>query len=218
MSANKQELGLLCCVWDDPRGIMRMLDTKTITDFDYVCFFDGMFEQWKGIPEFPFDEVLNVVKDWGNTHEFINVYHEFVVGKTEAEKRNHMMARAYQIGMEWGLVVDADEIPYIDINKWNEEKYKLKDSSFGCHSIMLDNYGHPQRRPRLFNMREQPYLNKTEGMGDHSRIYSSRDGRDMAQDITKTTANVESITLKHDKEFYTKSKLTEREEFGKTKH
>jgi len=215
---DKQEIGLLCCVWDDPRGIMRMLDQPTIESFDYVCFFDGRFSQWKGEAEFPFDEVLNVVKDWGNTHDNINVYHEFVVDKTESEKRAHMMIRAYQIGMQWGLVVDADEIPKIDITKWHQEKYILKDSSFGCHSIVLDNYGLPQRRPRLFNMREQPYLTKTEGMGDHSRVYSSIDGRDLCQDITKTTKNVESITLTHNKEFYSKQKMYDRKEFGKTSH
>jgi len=210
-------IGLLCSVWDDPRGVMRMLDQPTITDYDFVCFFDGKYKQWEGSPEFPKDEVANIIKDWANTKTDVNVYYEYVEDKTEAEKRNHMFFRAEQIGIDWAFIVDADEIPYIDKHEWNQEKVELADISFGCHSVVLDNYGMNQRRPRLYNMRERPYLLE-QGIGAHSRIYSSIDGRDIASDITKTKRDVRSLKLVHDKSFYSEKKMIDRHEFGKTIH
>ena len=212
-----QTIALLCSVWDDPRGVMRMLSQDTIQDFNYIYFFDGKFKDWNAEPEFNVDEVENIVKDFGITHD-MKILYELVGDKTEAEKRNHMFYRAYQLRVDWSLVVDADEIPYIDKHKWNEEKALLANSSFGCHSVVLDNYGLLQRRPRLFNMREQPYLIQHSDNTSHNHIYSSRDGRDMAQDITKTTYDVKSITLKHDKEFYSKYRFECRNRYATVKN
>ena len=217
MTELRQELGLLCCTWDDPRGIMRMFEQDTIEDFDYLCFFDGKFSQWEGEAEFPESETHSIVRDFGDTHD-VNIYYELVEGKTEAEKRNHMFTRAYHIGMDWGLVVDSDEIPFIDKHLWNQERDFLKDSQFGCHSVVLDNYNLIQRRPRLFNMREQPYLLQNPDSLSHNHIYSSIDGRDMAVDITKTSFDVKSITLQHDKEFHSKYRWEYRHKFAKVKN
>jgi hypothetical protein len=212
-----ETLGLICCTWDDPRGIMRMFEQDTIHDFDYLCFFDGKFEQWQGVEEFPVSETHDIVKDFGDTND-VNVYYELVEGKTEAEKRNYMFARAYDIGMDWGLVVDSDEIPYINKHEWNKERPSLSDSEFGCHSVILNNYNLIQRRPRLFNMREKPYLLQNESSLSHDHVYSSRDGRDMTVDITKTKYDVKSITLEHDKEFHSKYRWNWRHEFAKIKN
>jgi len=213
----KEELGLICCCWDDPRGIMRMFEQETIEDFDYLCFFDGKFSQWEGVEEFPVSETHDIVKDFGDTHD-VNVYYELVEGKTEAEKRNFMFYRAHQIGFDWALVVDSDEIPWIDKHEWNQERALLSKSSFGCHSVVLDNYNIRQRRPRLFNMKEMPYLLQDQEKLSHNKIYSSLDGRDMAEDITKTTYDLTSITLTHDKEFHSKYRWNYRHKFSSVKN
>lgn len=211
-----QTIGLICNVWDDPRGIMRMLEQESILDFDYLCFFDGKFSNWEGNAEFPEKEVFNIVDDFATKYaDLINTFYEYVSDKTEAEKRNHSFFRAAQIGMDWALICDADEIPKLDKHLWNEEKSQLANVSFGCHSVMLNNYNIIQRRPRLFNMREKPYLIQHEENTSHNHIYSSIDGRDMAVDITKTTYNVKSISLTHDKEFYSKYRFECRNNFAK---
>jgi len=212
----KETIGLLCCCWDDPRGIMRMFEQETIKEFDYLCFFDGKFKQWEGVEEFPESETHNIVKDYGDTNDDVNVYYEYVDGKTEAEKRNHMFYRAYQIGMDWGLVVDSDEIPFISKHAWNKERHTLK--KYGCYSIILNNYNLIQRRSRLFNMNEQPYLLQNENTLSHHKIFSSLDGRDMTQDITKTKYNINSIKLWHDKGFHSKERWYFRHKFSKVKN
>ena len=196
---------------------MRMFEQETIEDFDFLCFFDGKFSQWEGVEEFPVSETHDIVKDFGDTHD-VNVYYENVDGKTEAEKRNHMFYRAHQIGMEWALVVDSDEIPYIDKHEWNQERPRLSQSSFGCHSVVLNNYNLIQRRPRLFNMKEQPYLLQHETNLSHNKIYSSLDGRDLTVDITKTTYDVTSISLDHDKGFHSKYRWNYRHKFSTVKN
>ena len=135
-----QTIILICSVWDDPRGVMRMLSQDTIEDFDYLYFFDGKFKGWEQEAEFDADEVDMIIKDWGTTHDTKILYEHVGDDKTEAEKRNHMFFRAHQLTVDWALVVDADEIPYIDKHKWNEEKVLLSNSSFGCHSVILNNY------------------------------------------------------------------------------
>ena len=214
----RSELGLICCTWDDPRGIMRMFEQETIQDFDYLCFFDGKFTQWEGVEEFPVSETHDIIKDYGDSTEDVNVYYELVEGKTEAEKRNHMFYRAHQIGMDWCIVVDSDEIPQINKHEWNQERNLLDKSSFGCHSVILDNYNIRQRRPRLFNMKEQPYMLQHETALSHNKIYSGLDGRDITEDINKTTYDVKSIYLTHDKEFHSKYRWDYRHKFSHIKN
>jgi len=210
-----QTIGLICNVWDDPRGVMRILSQDSILDFDFLCFFDGKFSNWEGKPEFNDDEVHKVVADFGEKYQdMVSTIYENVQGKTEAEKRNHSFYISKQLGFDWGLVVDADEIPYLDKHKWNEEKDLLKDSSFGCHAVNFNNHGQLQRRPRLYNMRESPYLIQHPDKTSHNHIYSSIDGRDLPVDVTKTTYTVESIKLEHNKEFYSKYRFECRNKFA----
>jgi hypothetical protein len=193
---------------------MRILEQETIKDFDFICFFDGKFRQWEGEHEFSEDETHNIVKDYGDTTDDVNIYYEYVEGKTEAEKRNFMFYRAHQIGMDWAFVVDSDEIPYINRESWNQESELLFKSDFGCHSVLLNNYDIIQRRPRLFNMKEKPYMVQHENEPSHSKIYSGIDGRDLTEDINKTAYDVGSISLIHDKEFHSKLRWDARKRFG----
>lgn len=208
-----EDIGLLCCTWDDPRGIMRMFEQETIKDFDYICFFDGKFVDWVGDNEFPEAETHDIVKDYGDSTEEVNVYYEYVDGKTETEKRNFMFYRAHQIGMNWALVVDSDEIPYINKHEWNKERKILSKSSFGCHGILLDDYNIIERKPRLFNMKEKPYMIQHENELSHLNVYSSYDGRNLIEDINKTKYDVESINIIHDKELQSDKRFESRKKY-----
>ena len=215
--SNREELGLLCCTWDDPRGIMRMFEQDTIEDFDFLLFFDGKFSQWEGNIEFPANETHDIVKDFGDTHD-VSTYYEYVEGKTEAEKRNHMFKRSMDIGIDWAIMVDSDEIPYINKHEWNIERDLLKYSEFGCHSVLLDNYGIQQRKPRLFNMKDEPYLIQHPTESSHNNIYSSLDGRNITDDISKTSFDCTSIRLEHDKEFHSNYRWNYRHKFANVKN
>ena len=204
-------LGFICCVWDDPRGVMRHLDNPDILMFDYICFFDGKFTQWEGKPEFPVNEVRDVVKDWSQSTG-IQAYYENIVDKTEASKRNHCLFRANQIGMKWGLIVDADEIITLDRIEFDIESYLMDRGE--CHAVMVDNYNIPQRKPRLLDIKCRPYYKDN----DHSKIYSGDTGKTISENITATDYTVESITIKHNKEFYSEYRFDQRNIYGATKH
>jgi hypothetical protein len=211
----RETLGLLCSCFDDPRGIMRMFEQPTIEDFDYLYFFDGKYSQWEGKAEFPVNETRDIVKDFGDTHN-ISVYYELVEGKTEAMKRNHMFQVALDLGTDWALIIDSDEIPYINKHEWNIERTNLGKSKYGCfgvESVGLD--GVLRRLPRLFNMREEPYLIQNESTLSHNHIYSALDGRDLPVDITeKPEYTVTSITTLHDKMFHTDQRFKDRFRYG----
>jgi hypothetical protein len=212
----KDTIGLICSVWDDPRGIMRFFEQDTITDFDYLVFLDGQFSNWVGDNEFPEFEVRDVVQDYVNSEPDVEIYYEYVTGLTEAEKRNLLFKRASQIGMDWALVVDADEIPYINKNAFDIEVDALSKAEYGCYSVILNNYDLIQRRPRLFDMREKPFLIQHPTNTSHNHIWSGIDGRDLAQDITILhNYNVDSILLIHDKEFYSDYRFECREKFSR---
>lgn len=214
MNERNITIGLICNVWDDPLGVERILNQETIFGFDYLIFIDGQFSNYQGFHENDIYAVRDIVQQYQSIYNSIPIYYENVDGLTEAEKRDYSFKVASKLGMDFALVCDADEIPYIDREKFNVEAESLLLAEFGCYAIVLDNYKLEQRRPRLFDMREKPYLLQEHKTGSHSHIYSSLDGRDMAVDITECLYSVESITLKHNKEFYSKYRFQCRNDYG----
>jgi len=203
-------LGLICCIWDDPRGAMRILSNPDIYKFDYITFFDGKFSQWEGKAEFPEFETRDVIKDWSISHD-VNVYYELINNKTEASKRNHALFRSNQIGMKWGLIIDSDEIFTLNRTEFDINMYLLNNRE--CHAINIDNYGIIQRKPRLLDMKCRPYY-----MDNHSEIYSGDTTKNISSTICDHNDIVTSITISHDKEFYSQYRFDQRNIFGATKH
>lgn len=210
----KTKIGLICNVWDDPEGVERILNQPTIFGFDYLIFIDGQFSNYKGECEYGLNDVRDCVELYKSIYKSIPIYYENVEGLTEAEKRDYSFKVAMKLGMDFALVCDADEIPYINREEFDSEVESLLQAEWGCYAIMLDNYKLEQRRPRLFDLREKPYLLQEHKTGSHSHIYSELDGRDMAVDITECLYTVSSITLKHNKEFYSKYRFDCRHEYG----
>ena len=203
---------LLIVIWDDPRGLMRILEQDTVKQFDGIMVIDGKFKGWEGDPEFNEDECKNIITDWAETCK-VPCWYESTEGRTESQKRNFAFFKAYKTGFTWCLVCDSDEIPWFNKDMFDEEAQNLRRTDLGCFSVILNNYGLIQRRPRLFRLREQPYL-----INNHSEIMSTVDGRDMADDLTKLKYDIQSIELLHNKEFYSKYRFKSRNKYMATKH
>lgn len=205
-------LGFICVTWDDPRGIMRLLQNPDIYKFDYLCFFDGKFEGWEGEREFPEFETKNILKDWSESTG-VHVYYEMIKGKTEAQKRNHSLFRSNQIGMKWGLIVDSDEEFSLDRTDFDLNMYLMNNRE--CHAVSVKYYTQPaQRRPRIVDLKCRPYYADNR----HSLIYSGDTGKCISQSITEHNHTVDSIKIWANKSHHTEHRMKAREEFGKVPH
>lgn len=204
----KNSVIIICCTWDDPKGVKRLLDNTECVDA--ILIGDGKFIQWYGVNEYNPDFTHDLVKSYPAKQK---IFYTQVEGKTESQKRSFLMRKASSMGYKWGLIIDSDEIPKINCAEFREELIHLDKGCFGSYAIMVDNYGIPQRKPRLINLYENPYYED-----NHSKMYSGIDCRDINQDITICLYTMESIYIQHDKEFYSKKRFENRHKFGITEH
>jgi len=197
---------VVCCSWDDPEGVDRLIKSTSLP----VIVIEGKFNLWDGENQFPVETTHNICKRHSKKKK---IFYKQVEGFTEAKKRDFCLKYASSLGYKWALIVDSDEILKIDMRKFKTELKYLELAEFGSYAILIDNYNIPQRKPRLIDLSENPYYTD-----NHSIIYSSLDGRDINQDITVCLYTIQSITIKHDKEFHSKTRFSDREKFGITNH
>lgn len=190
------KISLLCSTYDDPLGVERLLESDTIDKFDSILILDGKYFNFNH--KLDYDENLTsyIIKD----SKLKNIIYKKTEPMFQSNKRNMMFA--YTMHNDYTLVCDSDEIPY-----FNRELFETENVE-SCSCIMLDNYGLLQPRPRLFNMKHLPYF-KT----NHSEIFSSITGKDIAQEAIDNKTMIESIIIKHDKSLRSKQRKIDRRGF-----
>jgi len=210
------KIGLAITIWDDPRGLTRIFEQKSVWDFDVIFILDGKWSTYKGKQQFPDLEVYRIVEDWARTKPDTQMYYTYINDSTEAEKRNKGFWFIGKKDVEWVVWLDSDEYVIWDKKDFLKE-LKTLPKQYSCFPINLHHYAHIGKRPRLFHKPSQHYLVQHKDRLSHSTIYSTLSNSEVTQEMTHTQP-LKSIKLYHDKTLRTKERLAAMDKYRKIKN
>lgn len=200
------KLGVGCNFFDDPYGLIRLLDSGRLYEvIDTVFLIDGRYQNRTDKPEHDPAFVEAIIKRYDKIH-YVQMF-----DYKQIEKRNKYWELADK--MDFMLVLDSDEYCMIDIPKFQETLQICDKRDAQCFPIWQD---HPQvtemPRPRLFKKPFDFRHRESKTTISHGSLYKP-DGHEVINDMYRwftdhpKRTGVEGIKIYHDKQFRTEKRI-----------
>lgn len=208
---------LVICInyWDDPLGLMRLLQSLPLGIIYRIYIIDGSYEGRTDESRFKQDMTEAII------HSIPNIHYVKMFGSKQIDKRNKYWELAEKDEADWAIVIDSDE--YVECNPDMFERYLLKlKEDFPkpqCFPLRGNNLGHFQAVPRLFCKPFNFRHIQQKGKISHGSLYNP-EGKEIIQDMyvyyeymrKNKGFDLESSTIPffkliHDKELRTKERV-----------
>lgn len=204
------KIGCGICYWDDPQGLLRILESDFYQKVHTVFLIDGRYKGREDKEENDPTLGQQIAKHYDKVH-YVRMYNA-----KQIEKRNKYWELAEKYDMDLMFVIDSDVIPIIneDFDKGMTIAMQFEDTQ--CFPLYCDNCGIQKRTVRLFR---KPFdfrhrQNKNVNIS-HSQIF--KDHGKGNEDIHSTHQKfldefgqnraIKGIVLVHDKSFRSKKRL-----------
>jgi hypothetical protein len=177
---NKYKIGVGINYWDDPYGLINLLETPKFLDIiNIIYLIDGKYKGRDDSEEYDNNLTQTIVKKYNNKIYYIKKYNV-----TQIEKRNIYWELAEKDNLDLMFVLDSDE--YIEFKDGYEEQLdRVMEFDAQCFPITesWEDISVETPRPRLFkkpfNFRHK--IN-TNGMISHGSLWNEQ-GREIINDI-----------------------------------
>ncbi len=130
--------------WDDPKGLIRILNESTYDFVDRIYLIDGRYKTREDVPQYG-DEMDYIIAPKRKV-QLTRLY-----DAKQITKRNRYWERAEEDNMDFLIVIDSDEYMTIDSSLFLKSLEQLSDRPERCYPISEITTGVATfSRPRLF--------------------------------------------------------------------
>ena len=196
------KLDILCNYWDDPRGLMRLLESPGLANITSTLhILDGQYCNHKGEAEYRQELTNEIYTNYNQRNWNGKINYSTCKGLTQVEKRNKLWRNIANTNPDFVIVLDSDEHVELNIDLFELKLKPLLMSESCCFNLEARHWDTDYLLPRLFKKYSEWRFKHIES---HGSLYDlTRKNKEIINDRYNQEP-VKGFKILHDKEYRSK--------------